>query len=171
MEGGVDGAAPLAAHDGSHLQFLPSDSEWPLPVAVLSGFLWPLRDDTIHRSEIRAACVAFLEGYRTVRPLLPEEDTAVAASVKARDFWETGCWLKFGVNLDRHIDRTSLHSLANQFRRFPISRYYIGLSTTQECFGQAPIPRSAKAQGSRARSASRRMRDPVGRAVPQAAGN
>ena len=87
----------------------------------LSGFLWPLRDDTIHEPKIRAACDAFMEGYRKTRRLLPEEETAVAASVKARDFWEAGCWLEFGKNLDPDTVRTSMHAMADQFRRFPIA--------------------------------------------------
>lgn len=87
----------------------------------LSGFLWPMRDDTIREPKIRAACDAFLEGYRNTRRLLPEEEVAVAASIKARDFWETGCWLEFGQNLDPNTVRTSLHAMADQFRRFPIA--------------------------------------------------
>jgi Ser/Thr protein kinase RdoA (MazF antagonist) len=87
----------------------------------LSGFLWPLRDDTIRDPAILAACHAFLDGYRSVRALLPEEEKAITASVKARDFWETGCWLEFGENLDKEAVRRGLHSLADQFRRFPLS--------------------------------------------------
>jgi Ser/Thr protein kinase RdoA (MazF antagonist) len=86
----------------------------------LSGFLWPLRDDTIEQPNIRAACDAFLDGYRSVRPLLPEEEKAVAASVKARDFWEAGCWLEYGQDLDPKTVRAGLHSYADQFRRFPL---------------------------------------------------
>lgn len=87
----------------------------------LSGFLWPMRDDTIRDPAIQAACSAFLEGYRSVRALLPEEEKAIQAAVKARDFWECGCWLEFGENLDVETVRSSLHSLADQFRRFPLS--------------------------------------------------
>ena len=86
----------------------------------LSGFLWPLRDDTIREPGVQAACDAFLDGYRSVRPLLAEEEKAVLASVKARDFWEAGCWLEFGENLDPETVRGGLHSLADQFRRFPL---------------------------------------------------
>jgi len=56
----------------------------------------------------------------SVRPLLPEEENAIPAAVKARDFWEAGCWLEFGRNLDRAIVRNGLHAYANQFRRFPL---------------------------------------------------
>lgn len=42
------------------------------------------------------------------------------ASVKARDFWETGCRLEFDKNLDPVVVRQGLHSLADQFRRFPL---------------------------------------------------
>lgn len=87
----------------------------------LSGFLWPLRDDTIREPAIQAACHAFLDGYRSVRALLPEEEKAITASVKARDFWEAGCWLEFGEKLDMETVRRGLHSLAAQFRRFPLS--------------------------------------------------
>jgi len=86
----------------------------------LSGFLWPLRDDTVQDPAIKAACDSFLNGYRSVRQLLPEEEHAILASVKARDFWEAGCWLEFGQNLDPIIVRTGLHSIADQFRRFPL---------------------------------------------------
>ena len=68
---------------------------------------------------MKAACAAFLDGYRSVRPLLPEEKNALPASVKARDFWETGCWLEFDKNVDPAVVRKGLHSLAAQFRRFP----------------------------------------------------
>jgi Ser/Thr protein kinase RdoA (MazF antagonist) len=86
----------------------------------MSGFLWPLRDDTIDQPPIAAACNAFLDGYRSVRPLCAEEESAIMASVKARDYWETGCWLEFGQDLDPATVRTGLHSIANQFRRFPL---------------------------------------------------
>jgi Ser/Thr protein kinase RdoA (MazF antagonist) len=86
----------------------------------LSGFLWPLRDDTIRKPAIQAACNAFLDGYRSIRPLSPEEEKAIPASVKARDFWETGCWLEFGDNLAPDTVRRGLHSLADRFRRFPL---------------------------------------------------
>jgi len=87
----------------------------------LSGFLWPFRDDTILDPAIRAACDAFLEGYNNVRPLQQAERMAIAASVKARDFWETGNWLQFGDNLDAQDVRFSLRRLADRFRKHPIS--------------------------------------------------
>ncbi len=62
----------------------------------------------------------FLDGYRSTRPLLPEEENAIPASVKARDFWETGCWLEFDPNVDPATVRGGLHSMADQFRRFPL---------------------------------------------------
>lgn len=86
----------------------------------LSGFLWPLRDDTIKDPAVRAACDAFLEGYRSVRLLRPEEERAIAASVKARDYWETGSWLEFDKNADPATVRDGLRSMAAQFRRFPL---------------------------------------------------
>jgi Ser/Thr protein kinase RdoA (MazF antagonist) len=91
-----------------------------LRVYDLSGFLWPLRDDTIRDPTIKAACDAFLNGYRSVRPLLEEEEHAIPASIKARDFWETGSWLEFDKNVDPAVVRQGLHSLATQFRRFPL---------------------------------------------------
>lgn len=87
----------------------------------LSGFLWPLRDNTIQEPAIKSACDAFLDGYRSMRPLLAEEENAIMASVKARDFWEAGSWLEFGQKLDPATVRTGLHSIAEQFRQFPLS--------------------------------------------------
>ncbi len=107
--------------DGDQLTFFDfSNAGIGWRVYDLSGFLWPLRDDTIQHPAIRAACDAFLDGYRSVRPLLPQEENAIIASVKARDFWEAGCWLEFGENLDPATVRTGLHSIAEQFRRFPL---------------------------------------------------
>ena len=85
----------------------------------LSGFLWPLRDDTIRDPAIQAACDAFLDGYRSVRPLLPEEEKAIMASVKARDFWEAGCWLEFGENLDPATCAVACTPLPTSFAAFP----------------------------------------------------
>jgi Ser/Thr protein kinase RdoA (MazF antagonist) len=107
--------------DGDQLTFFDfSNAGFGWRVYDLSGFLWPLRDNTIQDPAIKAACDAFLNGYRSVRPLLPEEENAILASVKARDFWETGCWLEFGQNLDPTVVRKGLHSIADQFRRFPL---------------------------------------------------
>lgn len=109
------------AGDGDQLTFFDfSNAGIGLRVYDLSGFLWPLRDDTIRDPAIKAACDAFLDGYRSVRPLLPEEEKAIIASVKARDFWETGCWLEFDRNVDPVVVRQGLHSMADQFRRFPL---------------------------------------------------
>jgi Ser/Thr protein kinase RdoA (MazF antagonist) len=110
------------AGNGNQLTFFDfSNTGIGWRVYDLSGFLWPLRDDTIRDPAIKAACDAFLDGYRNVRPLLPEEESAIIASVKARDFWETGCWLEFGRNLDPATVCSGLHSIADQFRRFPLS--------------------------------------------------
>ena len=84
----------------------------------LSVFLWPLRDDTLQNPAIKAACDAFLNGCRSVRPLLSEEEDAIQASVKVRDLWEIGCWLDFDKNVDPTVVRKGLHSLAAQSRRF-----------------------------------------------------
>ena len=86
----------------------------------LSGFLWPLRDATIQKPAIRLACDSFLAGYRSIRPMLPEEEKAVYASVKTRDIWETGCWLEFGESLEPESVRAGLHAIADRFRRFPL---------------------------------------------------
>jgi len=110
-----------AAGDGDQLTFFDfSNAGIGMRVYDLSGFLWPLRDDTIQNPGIKAACDAFLDGYRRVRPLLQEEEDAIPASVKARDFWETGSWLEFDKNVDPEVVRKGLHSLAAQFRRFPL---------------------------------------------------
>ena len=107
---------------GDRLQFFDfSNTGIGWRVYDLSGFLWPLRDDTIKNTEIKASCDAFIEGYRSVRPLLPEEEAGIIACVKARDFWEAGCWLEFGENLDPQTVRNGLHSYAEQFSRFPMS--------------------------------------------------
>ena len=107
--------------DGDQLTFFDfSNAGIGMRVYDLSGFLWPLRDDTIQNPAIKAACDAFLDGYRSVRTLLAEEEDAIPASVKARDFWETGCWLEFDKNVDPQVVRKGLHSLAAQFRRFPL---------------------------------------------------
>jgi Ser/Thr protein kinase RdoA (MazF antagonist) len=109
------------AGDGDQLTFFDfSNAGVGWRVYDLSGFLWPLRDDTIRDPAIKAACDTFLDGYRSVRPLLPEEESAIMASVKARDFWEAGCWLEFGQNLDHAVVRQGLHSIADQFQRFPL---------------------------------------------------
>ena len=111
-----------AVGDGDQVTFFDfSNAGVGWRVYDLSGFLWPLRDDTIRDPSIRMACDAFLDGYRSVRPLLPEEERAILASVKARDFWETGCWLEFDKDADPATVRGGLHSMAEQFRRFPLT--------------------------------------------------
>ena len=80
-----------------------------------------MRDDAIRDPAIRAACDAFLDGYRSVRPLLAEEEAAIPAFVKARDYWETGQWLTHGHNADRSVVRTGLIDLARRFREFPLA--------------------------------------------------
>ena len=86
-----------------------------------AGFLWPLRDDTQNDPAIRAACDGFLEGYRSVRPLLPEEERALPAFIKARDYWETGSWLEHDKNADAAVVRRGLNDLSALFARFPLT--------------------------------------------------
>lgn len=58
-----------------------------------TGFLWPLRDDSIAAPGVRAACRQFLAGYESVRPLAAAERAAIGACVRVRDFWETAEWI------------------------------------------------------------------------------
>lgn len=62
----------------------------------LAGFLWPWRDASIERPELRAACDAYLDGYRSTRALTLEEERALPAFVRARDLWEAGEWVAVG---------------------------------------------------------------------------
>ncbi len=87
----------------------------------LCGLLWPLRDDTARKDpSIAAACDAFSDGYRSVRPLSDEEELALPAFIKERDFWETGTWLQHDANADPKVVVDGLHSLARQFTQFPL---------------------------------------------------
>ena len=86
-----------------------------------AGFLWPMRDDTINDPAIRAACDGFLAGYRTMRPLLTEEERALPAFIKTRDYWETGSWLAHDKNADPTVVRRGLNDLAGLFARFPLT--------------------------------------------------
>jgi len=86
----------------------------------LAGFLWPMRDSTIQDATMQAACSGFLEGYRSIRPLLPEEELALPAFIKARDYWETGSWLEYDKDVDPKVVSQGLRDLATRFERFPL---------------------------------------------------
>ena len=62
----------------------------------MAGFLWPWRDGSIEQTPVRAGCDAYLDGYRSQRPLLPQEQRALPAFVRARDLWEAGEWVAAG---------------------------------------------------------------------------
>ncbi len=67
----------------------------------LAGFLWPWRDESIEKPELRAACDAYVAGYQAVRLLLPEEQSALGAFIQARDLWEAGEWIATGDGRER----------------------------------------------------------------------
>jgi len=62
----------------------------------LAGFLWPWRDHHIEKPELRAACDAYLNGYRQERLLTESEEHALPAFIRARDLWEAGEWIATG---------------------------------------------------------------------------
>jgi Ser/Thr protein kinase RdoA (MazF antagonist) len=70
----------------------------------LAGFLWPWRDDHINDPATRAACDAYLAGYKAVRPLTDAEERALPAFIRARDLWEAGEWVAAGDGRDKPED-------------------------------------------------------------------
>jgi Ser/Thr protein kinase RdoA (MazF antagonist) len=70
----------------------------------LAGFLWPWRDASIERVELRIACDAYLKGYQTSAPLGLEELAALPAFVRARDLWEAGEWIATGDGREKADD-------------------------------------------------------------------
>jgi len=62
----------------------------------LAGFLWPWRGTHIEQAALRAACDAYLNGYRQERPLVAAEEQALPAFIRARDLWEAGEWIATG---------------------------------------------------------------------------
>ncbi len=85
-----------------------------------TGFLWPMRDETIKEAAYRQSCEAFLAGYRSVRELTPAEETAIPAFVKVRDLWEHGEWLAGDPNLEAAKAAPCIISLLEQFRATPL---------------------------------------------------
>ena len=63
----------------------------------LTGFLWPMRDDTIKDPAMKTCCDAFLRGYAEVRPLTAAETLAIPAFVQIRSLWELGDWVECGT--------------------------------------------------------------------------
>jgi Ser/Thr protein kinase RdoA (MazF antagonist) len=86
-----------------------------------TGFLWPLRDDSIDAPGVRTACDHFVSGYQSVRPLDAAELAAIQAGVKARDFWETGDWIANDPTLDAAVLQDWLQRLIARFRQTPLS--------------------------------------------------
>ncbi len=66
----------------------------------LTGFLWPMRDQTIEDPKMADCCQAFLIGYESVRPLAESERLAIPAFVQVRTLWESGDWLDTGTGRD-----------------------------------------------------------------------
>lgn len=85
----------------------------------LTGFLWPLRDETIQEEAYRRSCDAFLSGYQSERPLSPAELDAIPAFVKLRDYWETGDWLECRQP-DADTVTQGVVDLVRRFRAFPL---------------------------------------------------
>ncbi|HEY1015568.1 MAG TPA: phosphotransferase [Herpetosiphonaceae bacterium] len=91
-----------------------------------TGFLWPLRDDSIGQPGVRAACREFLAGYESVRPLAPAERAAIGACVRARDFWETADWIASDQGAESAVFEDWLRTLLERFRRGPVSLDALG---------------------------------------------
>ena len=82
----------------------------------LTGFLWPMRDETIEDPAMRECCVAFLEGYESVRPLHPAEKDAIPAFVQIRSLWESGDWIEAGAGREQPDELRKIASyLIQQF--------------------------------------------------------
>ncbi len=67
----------------------------------LTGFLWPMRDQTIEDPAMQTACQGFLEGYDQIRPLTSAERDAIPAFVQLRSLWETGNWIEAGTGREQ----------------------------------------------------------------------
>ena len=82
----------------------------------LTGYLWPMRDRTIHDPALRDSCDGFLEGYCEIRPLVSEEVAAIGAFVNVRTLWETGDWLDTGTGASQPDEvRKTIPYILSQF--------------------------------------------------------
>ena len=87
----------------------------------LTGFLWPMRDDTILQPEMREACDNFIDGYRSVRPLTQAEEDSLMAFIQVRTLWETGDWIDTGTGKQQPDDiKSTVGAMTTQFNRFLI---------------------------------------------------
>ena len=81
----------------------------------LTGFLWPMRDDTVKDPAMKICCDAFLRGYAEVRPLTEAETLAIPAFVQIRSLWELGDWVECGTGatVPHHVTN-GIISMVNQ---------------------------------------------------------
>lgn len=85
-----------------------------------TGFLWPLRDESIDARGVRAACDHFVAGYQSVRPLDAAELAAIPACVKARDFWEMADWIANDSTTEPAVFADWMQTLLARFRKTPL---------------------------------------------------
>ncbi len=82
----------------------------------LTGFLWPMRDQTIQYPAMRACCDSFLSGYASVRPLSEIEIQSIPVFVQLRSLWESGDWIDAGTGREHEAEvRKMVPYLVNQF--------------------------------------------------------
>ncbi|MFC4456124.1 phosphotransferase enzyme family protein [Deinococcus sonorensis] len=82
----------------------------------LAGFLWPRRDDTAADPAVAAMCDAFVEGYRSRRPLCAEEEAALGVVVRLRDVWEMRDFAEWDEKFDAARD---VPGYLARFQAFP----------------------------------------------------
>ncbi|MFC4637806.1 phosphotransferase enzyme family protein [Deinococcus hohokamensis] len=82
----------------------------------LAAFLWPRRDETLEQPGVTEMCEAFVDGYTSVRPLLPAETAALDAFVKLRDLWEMNDFADWDVNFSAPKD---VPGYLARFRAYP----------------------------------------------------
>jgi len=93
----------------------------------LAGFLWPWRDDHIKERPLRAACDAYLEGYRSARKLSREEEHALPALVRVRDLWETGEWIATGDGAQKPQEvQKAIDNMAQRWSNRPLPKTLTG---------------------------------------------
>ncbi len=85
-----------------------------------TGFLWPLRDESINAPDVRTACDHFVSGYQSVRPLDATEVAAIPACVKARDLWEAGDWIATDPSAEPAVLQDWMRTLVARFRQTPL---------------------------------------------------
>lgn len=89
----------------------------------LAGFLWPWRDASIEKPELRAASDAYLRGYRAEVSLTLEEELALPAFVRARDLWEAGEWVATGDAREKSDEiRAGIQSWVERWCANPLTK-------------------------------------------------